>query len=74
MIQGVVINTSNEVRAIPSMQGSLENQSGQEVRRWVFQPPVQTLAPGQRANFKTEVRPIPTGVARASVAFIAGAR
>jgi hypothetical protein len=71
LIQGAVINTSNEVRAIPAMQGSLENQSGQEVRRWVFQPPVQTLAPGQRANFKTEVRPIPTGVARASVAFIA---
>jgi hypothetical protein len=74
VVQGVVINTSNEVRTIPPMQGSLENQAGQELRRWVFQPPVQTLAPGARANFKTEVRPLPTGVARASVAFIAGVR
>jgi hypothetical protein len=74
LIQGTVINTSNEVRAIPTMQGSLENAAGQEMRRWVFQPPVQSLQPGQRANFSTEVRPIPTGTARASVAFIAGSR
>jgi len=74
LIQGTVINTSNQVRAIPTMQGSLENSAGQEMRRWIFQPPVQTLAPGERANFSTEVRPIPAGVARASVAFIASSR
>jgi len=71
LIQGVVINTSAQVQAIPTMQGSLENQAGQEVRRWVFQPPVAQLQPGARANFSTEVRPIPAGIARASVAFIA---
>ena len=71
LIQGTVINTSNQPRAIPTMQGSLENSSGQEMRRWVFQPPVPSLQPGERANFSTEVRPIPTGTARASVAFIA---
>lgn len=72
LIQGTVVNTSNEVRAIPTMQGSLENAAGQEMRRWIFQPPVQSLQPGERANFSTEVRPIPAGTARASVAFIAG--
>jgi hypothetical protein len=70
VIQGVVINTSSQMQTIPTMQGSLEDQAGQEVRRWVFQPPVQSLAPGARANFRTEVRPIPTGIARASVAFV----
>ena len=70
LIQGTVINTSNQPRAIPTMQGSLENSAGQEMRRWVFQPPVPTLQPGERANFSTEVRPIPAGTARASVAFI----
>jgi hypothetical protein len=74
LIQGAIINTSNAVRAIPTMQGSLENAAGQEMRRWIFQPPVQSLQPGERANFSTEVRPIPTGTARASVAFIAGSR
>jgi len=74
VIQGVVTNTSSETRAIPLMQGSLETSTGQEVRRWQFEPPVPTLAPGQRANFTTEVRPLPAGVARASVAFIAGSR
>lgn len=74
VIQGAVVNTSSQVRAIPTMQGSLENAAGQEMRRWIFQPPVATLQPGERANFSTEVRPIPTGTARASVAFIAGSR
>ncbi|WP_119304812.1 hypothetical protein [Dongia deserti] len=74
IVQGVVINTSNEMRTIPLMQGSLETSAGQEVRRWQFRPPVQTLGPGERANFKTEVRPVPAGVARASVAFIASSR
>jgi hypothetical protein len=74
VILGAVVNTSNQVRAIPTMQGSLENASGQETRRWIIQPPVPTLQPGERANFSTEVGPIPTGTARASVAFIAGSR
>jgi hypothetical protein len=74
IVQGVVINTSNQVRAIPTMQGSLETAAGQEVRRWQFQPPVKTLGPGERAAFATEVRPVPAGVSRASVAFIASSR
>jgi hypothetical protein len=71
LIQGVVINNSSQVQAIPTMQGSLENEAGQAVRRWTFQPPVETLAPGARANFTTQVNPLPPGVARATVAFIA---
>jgi hypothetical protein len=71
LIQGVVINNTDQVQTVPSMQGSLEDQAGQEVRRWVFPPPVATLAPGARASFKTEVNPLPPGAARATVAFIA---
>lgn len=74
IIQGMVTNISSEMRAIPTMQGSLETSTGQEVRRWQFQPPVTTLSPGERANFSTEVRPVPPGVARASISFIASSR
>jgi Protein of unknown function (DUF3426) len=70
LIQGVVINSSSQPQMVPTMQASLEDQAGQEVRRWVFEPPVKQLAPGQRANFRTEVRPLPAGVARANVAFV----
>lgn len=69
LIQGVVINSSSQPQMVPTMQASLENQAGQEVRRWVFAPPVKQLGPGERANFRTEVRPLPAGVARANVAF-----
>jgi hypothetical protein len=71
LIQGVVINNSGQRQAIPTMQASLENQAGEQVRRWVFQPPVPALGPGERASFQTEVHPLPAGIARASVAFVA---
>jgi hypothetical protein len=73
LLQGVVINTTGQPQYIPAMQATLQDSAGQALRRWVFNPPVRELAPGARANFKTEVRPLPPGVARASVAFIAGA-
>jgi hypothetical protein len=73
LIQGVVINSSSQPKVVPMMQASLEDQAGQEVRRWVFEPPVRQLAPGERANFETEVRPVPTDAARANVAFLATA-
>lgn len=72
LIQGVVINTTGQLQYVPAMQATLKNAAGQDLRRWVFNPPVRELAPGARANFKTEVRPVPQGVARANVAFIAG--
>ena len=71
LIQGVIINNSGTVQTVPTMQGSLADASGQVLRRWVFQPQVSQLQPGERANFKTEVRPVPAGVARANVAFVA---
>ena len=73
LIQGVVINSSNQPQTVPTMQGSLEDHAGQEMRRWVFEPPVRQLAPGERVNFQTEVRPVPTGAARVTVAFLLAA-
>ena len=70
-IQGIVINSSSQPQMVPTMQASLEDEAGQEVRRWMFDPPVHQLGPGERANFKTEVRPVPAGAARVSVAFVA---
>jgi len=70
LIQGVVVNSSNRPQTVPTMQGSLEDHAGQEVRRWEFEPPVKQLAPGERANFQTEVRPVPTDAARVTVALL----
>jgi hypothetical protein len=70
LIQGIVINSSNQPLTVPTMQGSLEDHAGQEIRRWVFEPPVRQLAPGERVNFTTEVRPVPTDAARVTVAFL----
>lgn len=73
LIQGTVLNNTSQVMPVPAMQATLKDAAGQDLRRWVFNPPVNQLAPGQRAVFKTEVRPVPAGAARANVAFIAGA-
>ena len=70
LIEGVIVHTSATAQSVPAMQGSLSDAAGQDLRRWVFNPPVTQLAPGERANFRTEVRPVPPGVTRANVAFM----
>lgn len=72
LIQGTVVNNTSQVLPVPAMQATLKDAAGQDLRRWVFNPPVRQLAPGQRAVFKTEVQPVPAGAARANVAFLAG--
>lgn len=72
LIQGTVVNNSSQPLSVPAMQATLKNAAGEDLRRWVFDPPVRQLAPGQRAVFKTEVQPVPPGATRANVAFLAG--
>jgi hypothetical protein len=52
LIQGTVVNNSSQVLSIPAMQGTLKDANGQDLRRWVFNPPVRQLAPGQRTVFQ----------------------
>lgn len=69
LIQGTITNNTGQVLMVPAMQAMLQDASGRDLQRWVFHPPVTTLAPGARTAFTTEVRPVTPGVANATVAF-----
>lgn len=69
LIQGTITNNTGQVLMVPAMQAILQDASGRDLQRWVFHPPVTTLAPGARTAFTTEVRPVTPGVANATVAF-----
>jgi hypothetical protein len=69
LVQGTITNTTSQVQTVPAMQAMLQDSNGADLQRWVFHPPVNTLAPGTRIAFQTEVRPVVPGVANVSVDF-----
>lgn len=54
-ITGKVINKSDKVRAIPSLDGILLDKKSRELRRWSFEVPEKRLLPGEDVVFKTLV-------------------
>lgn len=69
LIQGVVINKSNDVQQVPPMEATLRDSSGFEVRRWVVEPELSQLGPGRRTSFATQIEPVPTNVKKVNVTF-----
>lgn len=69
LIQGTVTNTTGQVQFVPAMQATLQDATGRDVQRWVFQPQVTSLAPGGRAAFQTEVRPVQPSASTVVVTF-----
>jgi predicted Zn finger-like uncharacterized protein len=55
VIQGEVANTSNSVRPVPTMRGSLREQ-GREIQSWTFQAAQSRLLPGEAASFVTRFK------------------
>lgn len=55
LVQGVVTNTTTQTKRMPLMQVSLQDVSGQEIRRSIIQPRVAELGPGQRLTFRTQM-------------------
>jgi hypothetical protein len=69
LVQGTVTNTTNQVQMVPALQATLQDSTGRDVQRWVFQPSANTLAPGARAAFQTEVRPVSNNISTVVVGF-----
>jgi hypothetical protein len=44
LVQGTIANTTSQVQTVPAMQAMLQDANGGDVQRWVFHPPVNTLA------------------------------
>jgi hypothetical protein len=71
VVQGVIVNTSGQSQAIPPMQLSLLDKANRVVQRYKLTPPAIALATGAHKTFKTVIQPLPAGVTRVTIAFIA---
>jgi hypothetical protein len=69
LVQGVVTNTTAQTKRMPLMQVTLQDVSGQDIRRSIIQPSVATLGPGQKLTFKTQMVN-GAGAAKVNVKFV----
>lgn len=55
-IEGHIINSGKEERAVPMIMADLRNPQGEVIERWMIRPPVSTIAPEENVSFNTEYR------------------
>lgn len=53
VIEGLIVNVSNEDRQVPSLRASVTDADGVELDRWIFQAESASLAPGDSTGFET---------------------
>lgn len=53
VIEGLVVNVSDQTRRVPPLRVSLTDAEGVELKRWTFEATDATLAPGGATEFET---------------------
>lgn len=69
LVEGTIVNASDQSQAIPPMEIILLNSLNQVVQRSVLRAPSSGLVQGERKTFKLLVRPLPPNVSRVTVGF-----
>ncbi len=69
LIRGVVTNTTAHTKHLPLLQVTLQDASGQAIRRSIIQPSAAELGPGQRLIFKDQILN-GAGAAKVNVKFV----
>lgn len=72
LVQGIIVNTSDQTQAVPLLHISLLNSAGQLVRYSVTKASIDTLARGERWTFKIMLQPVPSTAKRMTVSLIPG--
>jgi len=69
VVKGVVINTADKHRSVPSLEASIANGSGAILKHWIFEAEKRELAPGQSVSFRTEMPRPPQQTSKVTVRF-----
>jgi hypothetical protein len=69
VVQGVVINTSERPRNVPTLEAHLRSANGEIVKRWRFDPSATELEPGASARFRGEIPDPPPDTRNVHVTF-----
>ena len=66
---GEVLNTTNEILALPPIYAVLQDANGKRLRHWQLGVGIKVLGTGERVPFSTEIETVPEGTANVSVLF-----
>ncbi|MGF1593997.1 MAG: FxLYD domain-containing protein [Kiloniellaceae bacterium] len=69
VVQGVVVNTTADSKAVPTMRALLLDREGRQLTQAVIEPRQVELGAGERMTFKTEIPGAPAATARIDVDF-----
>jgi hypothetical protein len=69
IVSGVVINTSQRPRRVPTLEAQLRSSQGEVIERWQFEASTEELQPGASARFRSSLPNPPTGVSNVHVTF-----
>jgi hypothetical protein len=69
-IEGQVVNSSGDIRAVPLIRISLANANGTELGVWAVPAIKSKLLPGETARFSTQLKAPPEGAESLSVSFV----
>jgi|GEM_PF-2162580 len=59
LLQGRVINLTNEAQAVPKLIARLRNTNGEDGDSWEIEPPLDVLEPGDSFTFKSDYPALP---------------
>jgi hypothetical protein len=67
VVQGLVSNTSNGARSVPSLLAIAQDDQGKELMRWTFNAEVESLGPGASSGFRSEMIDPQSEVAKVTI-------
>jgi len=62
LIEGSIVNVSDQRRTIPMLQASVTDATGQQLKQWLFSANGKELPPGGLTTFQTSTESPPKGV------------
>lgn len=62
LIEGSIVNVSDQPRPIPMIQASVTDATGQQLKQWLFSANGKELPPGGLTTFQTSTESPPRGV------------
>ena len=72
IVQGVVVNTSERKRRVPTLEAQLRSTEGEVLKTWRFDPVSAELDPGTSTRFRSEIPDPPPTTSNVHVTFSSG--
>lgn len=69
IVQGRVINLTEKKQPLPDLIAQLRSTNGEDGDKWFVKTPMDTLAPNESFNFKSDYPNVPRGIGSVNVTF-----